>query len=116
MIVLVTGGRDYRAAYTVAQALDTIHAETPISLLVHGAARGLDMLAHAWGERVLGWEKVRPFPADWERDGRLAGPIRNSQMLRCARPDLCVKFRGHSGTADMLRKAKLAGVRTIEID
>jgi hypothetical protein len=48
--------------------------------------------------------------ADWEKLGRSAGPIRNQAMLDEGRPDLVVAFPGHHGTADMVRRARAAGV------
>jgi len=55
------------------------------------------------------------YPADWEKLGRAAGPIRNEQMLREGKPDLVVAFPGARGTAHMVRIAREAGVRVIEI-
>lgn len=43
-----------------------------------------------------------------------AGPIRNQQMLDDGKPDLVVAFPGGKGTADMVRRARVAGIPTIE--
>jgi hypothetical protein len=52
----------------------------------------------------------RIFPANWKKHGRAAGPMRNQQMLDEGKPDLVIAFPGGSGTADMVRRAKAAGV------
>lgn len=54
------------------------------------------------------------FPADWRKYGKSAGPLRNQQMIDEGKPDLVVAFPGGTGTADMVRRAKAAGIRVIE--
>lgn len=109
--VLVCGGRDYADRAKVFATLDRLHARMPISVLIHGAARGADSLGAAWGEAVLGKDNVKPFPADWTRYGKRAGPLRNQQMIDEGKPDFVVAFPGDTGTADMVRRAKAAGIR-----
>jgi hypothetical protein len=48
--------------------------------------------------------------ADWNTHGRAAGPIRNQRMLDEVKPELVVAFPGGRGTADMVRRAREAGV------
>lgn len=43
------------------------------------------------------------------------GPIRNSKMLLDGKPTLVVAFAGRRGTADMVQKARAAGVEVIEV-
>tara|TARA_Y100000310_G_scaffold244963_1_gene249880 strand:+ start:4034 stop:4294 length:261 start_codon:yes stop_codon:yes gene_type:complete len=58
--------------------------------------------------------KVERFPADWHLYGRAAGVLRNQQMLDEGKPDLVLAFHDElessKGTADMVRRAKKAGV------
>ncbi len=49
------------------------------------------------------------FRALWERHGRAAGVIRNQAMLDYG-IDLVLAFPGGRGTADMVRRARSAGV------
>jgi hypothetical protein len=44
-IVLVCGGRDYEDDRHVSDVLCAIHKACPITLLVHGGAKGADTLA-----------------------------------------------------------------------
>lgn len=83
------------------------------------AVRGADKIA---GEVAaeLGF-KVRPFPADWDRHGDAAGPIRNQQMIDVMQPRRVVAFiltlmrRNGSvskpaGSTDCLTRALAAGI------
>jgi len=112
MRVLVCGGRDFQNAAWLNRTLDSIHAETPVSELMQGGAKGADTLARDWAasKGITRWV----CRADWERDGKAAGPIRNQRMLEW-RPDLVIAFPGGRGTADMVRRAKAAGVRVVEV-
>lgn len=62
---------------------------------------------------------VLPFPADWSRYGRAAGPIRNRQMLD-QKPSLVLAFHSdiaHSkGTADTVREAQRRRITTVVED
>lgn len=100
MIVLVTGGRDFDDHAFMFGAILTIHKLRPISLLVHGDARGADKLSGVIA-RELGI-KVKPYPADWKKLGKRAGPVRNRYMHDDACPDMVLAFPGGTGTADMV--------------
>lgn len=115
MRLLVCGGRDYHDAAELNSTLDRIAADRgPIEVLIHGAARGADTLAHLWAE--MRGIPVASFPADWDRHGRSAGAIRNGQMLTEGRPDLVVAFPGGNGTANMVRQSRERGVEVIKVD
>lgn len=109
MIVLVCGGRDYNDAARVDDVLDGVR----IHKLIHGAATGADAMAdrYALDHHI----PVETYPADWKTHGRAAGPIRNQAMLVLGKPDLVIAFPGGRGTADMIRRAKAAGVRVVEV-
>ena len=108
MRIIVCGGRDYTDAVSVNEVLDRIHAEKHITHLWHGNARGADTLAAEWGSRQRNMS-VNAVPADWKKHGKKAGPIRNQNMLG-QNPALVVAFAGGRGTADMVRRARKAGV------
>lgn len=113
MKVIVCGGRDLTDMAWVARQMDAIHTTDAIHTLIQGGATGADRLARRWAYTV--GIKVKEYPADWSTHGPAAGPIRNQQMLDAERPDLVVAFPGGRGTADMVRRAKAAGVRVVEI-
>lgn len=109
--VLVCGGRDYVDRRGVYKCLDGL-VPRPTQIIA-GGANGADSLAVDWA----GYRSVpyRVFNADWEKHGRRAGPIRNQQMIDEGNPHLVMAFRGGRGTADMVRRAKAAGVPVIEV-
>lgn len=112
MIVLVCGGRFYEHRDRVYSVLDQIHAKLPITLVVHGAARGADAFADEWAaDRKVARD---PHKADWMTHGKAAGPIRNQKMLQ-RKPDLVVAFPGGRGTADMVRRAKAVNICVLEV-
>lgn len=77
------------------------------------AQRGVDEAAIDWA--VVNWCVFQEFPPDWDKYGNAAGPIRNQQMLDEGKPDLVVAFPGGRGTADMVNKARKAGIEVIEV-
>jgi len=108
MRILVCGGRDYNDRKAVFKALDFMHAQYPITLIIHGDAKGADSLAGEWAkERGI---ECKPFPADWTRYKNAAGPIRNTQMLAEGKPQGVLAFPGGNGTADMIKKSIKAGL------
>ena len=115
--MLVCGGRDYADRDKMDRALRLVdRAKGPIRVLIHGAARGADSLAAKWA-RDTGLEEygeVLAFPANW-RDGKRAGPLRNQKMLDEGKPDMVIAFAGGAGTADMVRRARAAGVPVEQI-
>jgi hypothetical protein len=106
-VVVVTGGRDYASRTFVFAALCELHEKRPITLLVHGGAPGADMFAKEWAERMD--VALMEFPADWQKHGRRAGPIRNREMLKKSYPDLVVAFLGGRGTASTVGYAEEMG-------
>jgi YspA, cpYpsA-related SLOG family len=113
MRVLVTGGRNYSDRSAVDRVLDSIHMERGISVLIHGGAAGADELASEWAYDSGIVESA--FPANWDKHGRAAGPIRNKQMLVEGKPDLVVAFPGGKGTQNMVRQARDSGVEVYEV-
>lgn len=111
--VLVCGGRKFADMPLLFHTLDGLNAEHPIAVIIEGAARGADSLARLWAKARH--VRVEEFPADWRRHGKMAGPLRNTQMLKEGKPDLVVAFPGDAGTMDMVDKAARAKVRVLEI-
>lgn len=115
--VLVCGGRDYdnreRVRRTLDAALEAAQSAGKVVVIIHGNARGADLLADQYArEKSL---RVIPFPADWETHGRRAGPIRNIKMLTESLPHVIIAFKGGSGTAHMVKIGREAGVPVHEV-
>ncbi|MEM9422481.1 MAG: SLOG family protein [Pseudomonadota bacterium] len=108
MRAIVCGGREFDDA----DLMDLTLKELGVTFVIEGGARGADTLAWRWARHNLGKgsEYSVQFEARWDRDGRAAGPIRNQRMIDEGQPDAVVAFPGGRGTADMVRRAKRAGL------
>jgi len=113
MIVLVCGGRDFDDVDFLEIRLDELHEKYNFTKLVHGGARGADVLAGDWAFSREVPRKV--YRANWEMYRNSAGPIRNQQMLDSENIGLVVAFAGGRGTQDMTIRAKKAGIKVIEV-
>lgn len=111
MRVLVCGSRDWEDEGIIFTVLLGLLGKHPT--LIHGAARGADRIAGIISVDLYGKENVETYPAKWEEHGKAAGVIRNQQMLD-AKPDVVYAFNDNlaesKGTADMVRRAKKAGI------
>jgi hypothetical protein len=111
--VIVCGGRDFKDPDWLLKALNTwesIFGRDRL-VIIQGGAPGVDAYAKAWAEaREIACET---YPADWDAHGKAAGPIRNQQMLD-TKPDFVLAFPGGKGTADMVARAREAGVEVVE--
>jgi hypothetical protein len=111
MRVLVCGDRDYTDGDLIKSVLAEIHKTVEkIAVVIEGGCRGADLLAKQ-AACDLGIP-VREFPADWQKYGRAAGPIRNRQMLVEGCPHVVLAFHEciaeSHGTLDMVRRAAKA--------
>lgn len=110
--VLVCGGRSFADIDLLNTVLDKLSANYTIECVIEGDANGADRLAGAWARRnsIPNFK----FAADWKAFGKAAGPKRNTKMLEL-HPNLVIAFAGGKGTADMVGKAKNAGIEVVEI-
>jgi len=115
MRILVCGGREYLDADVLVRTLDAIYQgpRGPIESVIHGGARGADTMAGDWA--MLRGISCTVYEANWELEGRAAGPIRNKRMLDEGVPDLIVAFPGGRGTANMIHQATERGFEVLEI-
>lgn len=110
--VLVCGDRNWTDATVIRETLARVVAQArgPVTV-VHGMARGADSLGAA-AAAGLGLN-VEGYPANWNKYGRAAGPIRNKKMLDSGL-DRVLAFHHDldqsKGTANMVKIATKAGV------
>ena len=112
--LLVCGDRKWRERHYLFDTLDDIHALYGVSLLIEGGASGADRVAKEWAHsRDI---PVEEYPAEWDKYGKAAGPIRNRQMFYGGQPEMVVAFHRSlntsKGTRDMVLIAREAGVPT----
>ena len=107
--VLICGSRDWNNAKLILERLSSIPRG---STLIHGGCRGADVFGAEIGKE-LGFD-VMCFPAEWSKNGRAAGPLRNQRMIDEGKPDLILAFHNDidssRGTKDMLGRAKKCGI------
>lgn len=110
MRILVTGSRHWTDRGMIWDALNKASFEIGTTIVHGDCPTGADYWAKLW-------TKTQPdvieeaYPANWKKFGKLAGPIRNQQMVDLG-ADICLAFPLPSsrGTYDCIRKAKAAGI------
>jgi len=122
MRILVTGSRDFCWWNQVNEALlDAVRGGINLTIVHGDCPTGADHWADKWAT----YQAVRQekHPADWNKLGKGAGPIRNQEMVD-AGADICLAFvcpcskmdcsisRPHDshGTSSTIRMAKKAGI------
>lgn len=122
IVLTVTGSRTYTNKDEFAKMIDELEKETgkKVVMIQQGGANGADSIARqfAFDNGI----SSRQFDADWSGKGLKAGVVRNSTMVKGLMENkyagnekiVMAIFDGHvtSGTADMLKKSMLAGIRT----
>lgn len=134
-IAVITGGRDRTPTLAELERLVELLQVLDATKVRHGACpprkneRG--ELVGSTDTHVAGWLKARriidvePWPADWKRHGRAAGPIRNREMIDGRRPgelvgdgvaSAVISFEGGSGTRDCCDSAAERGIVVLHIE
>lgn len=115
---IIAGGRDITDYRLLMRALADSGFIPHITEVYSGRASGADALGERWAHGDLFGCPVTPFPADWKKHGKAAGPLRNAQMAMAAhmlwgsQGMLIALWDGKSrGTANMIECARTAGLR-----
>lgn len=101
--VVVAGSRSISDTTMIFAKLDSImrnKLQTHEVTIISGCAKGPDTIGEEWARKSH--LKVDLIPADWDRDGRSAGMIRNKIM--CDTADAVIAFHDgkSSGTKNMI--------------
>ena len=112
MKLIIAGGRDFKDYEYLKDKVNHLTSRIKITEIVNGCQVseeqgdkfGADYLAQRYA--IENNIPIAPFPADWDKYGKPAGPIRNTEMAKYA--DICIVFwDGRSrGSSDMIDKAK----------
>ena len=130
--IIIAGPRDFTNQSFVFSALDIVFSKltknqrkdnNPLEIknlesieIIEGGATGIDTLAkfYAINKNI----KYKEFPADWNKHGRAAGPIRNKQMAEYS--DILIAFRyvdnPSRGTENMIKQAKESNLKIITVN
>lgn len=108
--LIIAGGRDFNNLELMKKELglflpDAIGSDITV---ISGEARGADIMGRRLAES-LGL-KVELYPANWDRDGRSAGYIRNSLMANTATHLLAFWDRRSKGTEHMIKLGNKMGL------
>lgn len=109
--VIVAGGRGFDDYELLSETLYyLLDNKKPSEVeIVSGTCRGADLLGEEWAIKTD--TSIKRFPADWDKHGKSAGYIRNSEMAEYS--DALVAFwDGKSkGTSHMIDLAKKKGLK-----
>ncbi len=121
--IIIAGSRQFNDYGKMLKALDEqgvhlINSIDPIEI-ISGHASGADTLGEKFA-KAYGYP-LKIFPADWDKYGRAAGPIRNEQMAKYAADadrGILIAFPvGESrGTRNMIKLAKQYGLEVEVIE
>ena len=114
MKILICGDRHWSNRASIYKSL-VVFRDMSVTV-VHGGAKGADTIGGEAAES-LGFKTI-VYPADWNKYGRLAGPIRNKQMLD-EQPDIVLAFHDNieqsKGTKHMVSIARKARIEVVVI-
>jgi len=107
MRTIIAGSRSIHDYEALCEAIRESGFE--ISLVLSGAADGVDAL----GERYAREHNIpiERFPANWNRYGRAAGPMRNRIMAQNAEALIALMHLRSPGTKNMIQTAHQAGLK-----
>jgi hypothetical protein len=112
MKTIIAGSRTINSYDLVVRAIHESGWTDEITEVLCGMASGVDLSGKAWAD-AHGIE-VKQFFANWRAHGRSAGPRRNEMMVRYADALILVWDGKSPGSSDVLRKAKVQGLRIYE--
>lgn len=100
MKTIIAGGRNFNDYRLLKEKLDYYRKDHIITEVVSGCASGADNLGmlYATDNNI----PIAKFPADWDKHGRAAGPIRNRQMAKYADALIAVWDGNSRGTKNMI--------------
>jgi hypothetical protein len=109
MKTIIAGSRGIEDIAVVAAAVEASGFRDRITEVVSGAARGVDRLGEQWAASV--GIPVKSCPADWKRQGRGAGLVRNREMADYADALIAIWDGKSRGTRNMIELAEARGLK-----
>lgn len=117
--ILVCGGRHFADYDLLEETINGVIAESGWEdiEIVSGHCAGADRLGELYAEKHNAQAKI--FPAEWEKYGKRAGPMRNKQMVDYIsgfENKIVIAFVSAKtkGTRNTIALAKKANIRVIE--
>lgn len=115
LFVVVTGGRHYPHIFLVERALECLKPD----IVIHGNNGNVDLTAHRWATVHA---IPHPYPAEFTKHGKPAGPMRNHTMASVAATlrecpgakVIPIAFPGNKGTKDCCRELVARGFQVLD--
>lgn len=100
MKVIIAGSRTITDFSAVEKAVEKSGWRNEITEVISGCAKGVDKLGEMWarGNNI----PIKSFPAEWNKYGKNAGPIRNRKMAEYSDCLIAVWNSISNGTRNML--------------
>jgi hypothetical protein len=110
MRTIIAGTRTLEDYSLVAKAMLEAKAKGIVpTVVLSGTARGIDQLGEKWAEEH--GVPIERYPAPWDKYGKAAGTIRNTQMAEKANAVVLIWDGKSSGTKDMRNQALSRGLK-----
>ena len=113
MKLIIAGSREGFEIADVFVAMEESGFKERVTEVVSGTARGVDRLGEAWAN--ANYIPIKKFPADWEKNGRASGHIRNQEMGDYADALLVLIHNESKGSEGMLSYAKKKGLEVFVV-
>ncbi len=108
--IVVAGSRNYNNYNEAKEYIDfcirEVRKENTL-IILSGGCIGADLIGERYA--IENGFKVERYPADWEKYGKAAGPIRNKLMAKDADYIICFWNGQSCGTKSMINHAKQYG-------
>lgn len=116
MNVIVCGSRSITSYDIVASIIEM--SGFTIDCIISGTAKGVDRLAETWAQENL--IPVKRFPADWNKYGKKAGILRNTEMINYVQKNggavICIWDGKSRGTRHMINACKTLDLKCYIVD
>lgn len=106
MRYIISGGRDYKNKYLVFDILKKLNPEW---LSFGDCPTGVDKFVFEWCKDNK-FDAYSCYYADWEKEGKKAGPLRNREMCQTNPDSILIAFPGGKGTASCIKEAELLNI------
>lgn len=107
MKTIIAGTRTINDIKILEETINNI--DFNITKVVSGTAKGIDKLGEQWAHNNN--ISIERYPANWDRYGRSAGYIRNSEMANNAEALIAIWDGKSKGTKNMIQEAKRKGLK-----
>jgi len=109
MKCIIAGGRDFIPAKDDYKIVRHLIKQFNITEIVSGHCKGADLFGEEMADLLD--IKLKLFPANWNKYGKKAGPLRNREMAEYA--DYAILFKGGSGTESMRKEMRIHNKRIL---